>query len=72
MWEFENKAKIVFEFFNPMPTLNKPNLHIERPSMPSRLTVGDCARMVTPLRAAESVPSWEASGIPLEALTLAA
>ena len=31
VWEFENKAKIVFEFFNPMPTLNKPNLHIEQP-----------------------------------------
>jgi hypothetical protein len=30
VWEFENKAKIVFEFCEPMPTLNK-QLNIEKP-----------------------------------------
>src|SRR5208283_1171238 len=31
VWEFENKAKIALEFFDPLPKLNKPNLHIEQP-----------------------------------------
>lgn len=31
VWEFENKAKVAFEFCEPMPKLNKPDLHIEKP-----------------------------------------
>lgn len=30
VWEFENQAKYVLEFFDPTPNINVPNLHIQR------------------------------------------